>query len=540
MTQTARPRVRSRARFRVDGSGVSFSFSGYLAAISGFARRVPVRDVVRFLVMPLFSDWSLHSRLLTALAAMNIKESTPVQSEALPVLLAGRDAVLFSQTGSGKTLAYLLPALTRMLAAEPAPVPQPGRPATPFALILVPTQELAVQVRDVARGLFLDTERRVLALIGGANPTRQAEQLKKGVDLIVGTPSRVADFLSRGSLSLAQCHILVLDELDRLAEATHRADVVSLFHACRSDRWLIACSATPEQDAKNWVAALMRDPVVIELATNRTLPATLKHQVLVLDPREHLPTLRKLLFHLNPKGAIAFYNRASDIDWLVEKLRHHGVRVAGLHAGMGKIERTETMRAFRAGRLQLLVATELAARGLDLADVSLVLNLDFPHSADNYVHRVGRTARMGREGLAVSFVDPKFVRLLGVMERDLGLVFERPVYRFGEIRLPTPEDTRHEARRHKAQLSRAKERNAKPEDGAGGSQGEGTKKSSLKSDKVAPPSKVAVRQAAKGKARKAARKAKGTWKPARSKSSASTPDEAMTPGAPEPPSGRDG
>jgi ATP-dependent RNA helicase DeaD len=365
----------------------------------------------------------------------------------------------------------------------------------------------------VVKQLLAESGRRVMALIGGANPARQQEQLKLGVEVVVGTPSRVADFVSRGSLGLNLCRAVVFDEVDRLAETTHRADVVALYHACAVERWVVACSATPEPTAKDWCAALMRNPEVIELATSRTLPETLKHQVLILEQREHLPTLRKLLVQLNPEGAIAFFNRTADIDWLVAKLRHHGLRVAGLHAGMGKLERTETMRAFRAGRLQLLVATELAARGLDLGRVSLVLNLDLPHSTDNYVHRVGRTARMGREGLAITFVDPKSVRLLSVLEKELAITFERPVYRFGEIRLPTPEDLRTEARRLKAQAAKAK---AKPPEKKGETEQAQASNKPKKKEKSKPAlSKLASRQAAKGKARKAERKARGLWKPAR-------------------------
>lgn len=494
--------------------------------------------MVRFLAMTEFSTWLLDDRLQVALRKQGIQESTPIQAAALPILLAGRDALLFAQTGSGKTLAYLLPILTRLLAAAAAPVPAPGKPATPTALILVPTQELGVQVRDVVKQLLVDSERRAMALIGGANPARQAEQLKKGVDVVVGTPSRVVDFLGRGSLSLTACRALVLDEVDRLAEATHRADVVALYHATPADRWLVGCSATAEPAAKDWCGQLMRDPEVIELAVSRVLPETLKHQVLILEQREHLPTLRKLLFQLDPAGAIAFFNRTADIDWLVEKLRHHGLRVAGLHAGMGKLERTETMRAFRAGRLQLLVATELAARGLDLAQVSLVLNLDLPQSADNYVHRVGRTARMGREGLAITFVDPKSIRLLGVLEKELGLVFERPVYRFGEIRLPTVADAWREAKRIKARGARTKPADPTAESGEPSAASPSpAKKYAAKpagTPKAGPSGgKAAQRQAAKGKARKAARKARGAWKPAR-KNGSQPPEQADPTGSGEP------
>jgi superfamily II DNA/RNA helicase len=467
--------------------------------------------------MSAVTDFSSVPAFVERLAADGIRVPSPIQALALPVLLGGRDAVLAAQTGSGKTLAYLLPLLAR-LPDPPPPPPAPGRPATPRLVVLVPTQELGMQVREVARRLLEGTERRVVAVIGGANPARQIEALRRGADVLVGTPGRVVDMLGRGALALTACRALVLDEVDRLSEPAHKGDAAAVVLAAPASRQVVAASATVAEEAARWVQGLMRAPEELRAADDMTLPATLRHQVLFVDERDQLPMLRKLVAHLAPTGAIAFFNRSADIDWLVSKLMHHGVRAAGLHAGMNKLARAEAMRAFRAGRLQVLVATELAARGLDLGGVSLVINLDLPRTAVDYAHRVGRTARMGREGTAVTLVDPAEQRFLAVLERELGQTFERPVYVFGELRAPTEQDVRREARKAREQRARDVER---AQQQAAAEAGERPPKK----PKAAPG--PTARQKSKGKARKAQRKASGRWKPAAR--------QAPGPAAPAPP-----
>ncbi|MEB3329660.1 MAG: DEAD/DEAH box helicase [Candidatus Sericytochromatia bacterium] len=471
------------------------------------------------------TDFSSVPAFVERLAADGIQAPSPIQAMALPVLLTGRDAVLAAQTGSGKTLAYMLPLLARLQDPAPAP-PAPGRPATPRLVVLVPTQELGLQVREVARRLLEGTDRRVVAAIGGANPARQVEALRRGADVLVGTPGRVVDMLGRHALSLVACRALVLDEVDRLAEPAHRGDAAAIVLAAPAARQVVAASATVAEEAAHWVQGLMRTPEVLRAAEDLTLPATLRHQVLVVDERDQLPMLRRLVAHLAPTGAIAFFNRSADIDWLVSKLVHHGVRAAGLHAGLNKLARAEAMRAFRAGRLQVLVATELAARGLDLGGVSLVINLDLPRTAADYAHRVGRTARMGREGTAITLVDPAEQRFLAVLERELGLTFERPVYAFGELRAPTEQDARREARKAREQRVRDAER-AQREAAA-----EAGERPPRKPKAVAGPT---ARQKAKGKARKAQRKAAGRWKPAGRQPAEQPPASSAPATLPEPP-----
>lgn len=465
--------------------------------------------------MPTFEELGITPERLAILEAQAIKEPSPIQALTLPVLLEGRDAFIAAQTGSGKTLSYMLPIVERLCAkggASVAPSASSGGScATPYAIVLVPTQELGIQVRDVARGLLEGTGRTVVELIGGANPVRQGEKLKKGADIVVGTAGRVVDFMKKGRLSLARCKSIIFDEADQLIDKAHKADVTTVLTSIPVGRQIVAVSATLGPEIRAWSARYMREPADLEANTKLTLPAGLSHQAFVVDDRDQLPLLRKILVNLDPVGALAFFNRTADIDFMVAKLQHHGVRAAGLHAGIDKHGRAEAMREFKTGKLQLLLATELGARGLDLSAVTLVINLDVPRAPDNYIHRVGRTARMGREGVAITFVDPKEEWVLEKYEKALEITFERPTYMFGELRETTPADIKRVARKERVAEVREAEK-AEP-------------KKKKKEIAKATHSKTAASKA-KGKLRKAERKSQGIWKPADASERAAWPKKA--------------
>lgn len=464
--------------------------------------------------MTTFAELGVAAERAALLAARGIQTPSPIQALSYEPLSAGRDAMLAAQTGSGKTLAYLLPLLARLDAATGGNVitsSQGTHAATPAIVIIVPTQELALQVRDVARSLLEGTGRNVVELIGGANPVRQAEKLKKGADLVVGTAGRMVDFMSRSKLSLLRCRAVVLDEVDQLVDKAHRSDVTSIVEGAPKGRQVVAASATLGDEARRWAGRHMHEPADLQAQVEVQMPVELKHQAIVCDERDQLPTIRKLIAHLNPTGAIAFFNRTNDIDWLVGKLRHHGVRAAGLHSDMTKEARATSMREFRAGKLQLLVATELAARGLDLSGVTIVFNLDLPRGPEHYVHRVGRTARAGRQGTAITLADPKEAWVLEKYEKALALTFERPIYSFGELRDITPVDVRKEAGKAKA---KEKKETARSEFAAAvaKAEAEGLPAPRLKKpkkDKTKGPTDAALD---KGRMRKLERKAAGTFK----------------------------
>ena len=491
-----------------------------------------------------FQDLGIAPDRAERLAARGITTPSPIQALAIPALAGGRDALLAAQTGSGKTLAYLLPALATLEATPRAASVVSGKggmAATPGVLVLVPTQELGMQVRDVARDLLEGSDRTVAELIGGANPQRQADRLKLGADVIVGTAGRVVDFMTRGKLSLARLKVVVLDEVDQLADTAHRPDVASVLAAAAKGRQVIAASATLGDDARKWARGFMKDAADLSAETSLTLPPTLAHQALIADDRDQLPLLRRVLANLKPAGAIAFFNRGADIDWIVQKLVHHGVKAAGLHSGVHKLDRARAMQDFRAGKLQLLVATELAARGLDLGMVTLVFNLDLPRGPEEYVHRVGRTARMGKVGTAITFADPKEAWVLEKLEKRLGIAFERPVYSHGELREATAVDHRIDARkaREKAKKEEVRTAHKKAVEAA---ELEGLPAPRLKKPKKDAGPKLTANQKAKGKARKEQRKASGTWKPAaprptgpRPERPKAAPPAAEGPEAPQPP-----
>lgn len=438
--------------------------------------------------MPTFADSGVSAERAARLAAQGITEPSPVQAAALPPQFEGRDALVEAPTGTGKTLAYLLPLLARV---EQTPVE--GTPAPPTALVLVPTPELAMQVRDVARGLWTGAQADVVAIAGGGNPARQAETLKKGPRVVIGTPGRLLEFVKNKKLLLGALSVLVADEVDLLLDQGNRGDVELVLKQAPAAAQRVFVSATLGPEAETWAEQLLKTPALVRV-DEATLPATIQHVAFVVEPREKLPFVRKLVAHYAPVGAIAFANRNEAIPELVSKLRYHQVRAAGLHGAARKHERAAVMRDFRQGKLQLLVASDLAARGLDLSEVSVVFNLDLPTDAQHYVHRVGRTGRMGREGLAITVVSPQEAFVLEKLEKALGIHFERPVYFHGEVRERTEGDAKREAAKARTK--------AKPKPA------EAPKKNAK-----APSAK----QVAKGKARKAKRKAAGVGKWAKPK-----------------------
>lgn len=465
--------------------------------------------------MTTFTSLGLTPEREAQLARHQITTPSPVQASAIPPLLAGKDALIQSQTGSGKTLAYLLPMLARL---------DPDKPGVQ-GLVLVPTQELGIQVRDVAKLLLEGTGMTVAVLIGGANFARQAEALNKGPKIVVGTPGRIVDFMIKRRLDLTKVRTTVVDEADQLFDEGNAASVEKVLKGTPPSGQRAFVSATLGTQATAWAEKLMKSPEKLLVVPETTLPETLKHVAFLVDKREKIEYVRRLVRHYNPVGALAFVRKGEEIDWLVEKLKFHQMRVAGLHGGMGKKERTEAMRDFKAGKLQLLVCTELAARGLDLSGVSLVLNWELPPDPQGYTHRVGRTARMGREGTAITLADPKEAFVLNKLEKALAITFERPVFAHGEVREKTEKDARKEKLREKAKVKKATEKDERK----AAAEASGRKLTKPKKVKEKGPTEKAV---SKGKARKAKRKAVGAFKPAAKPQGAEKPQRAPRPEAP--------
>jgi ATP-dependent RNA helicase DeaD len=341
--------------------------------------------------LPSFAEAGVSPRTLAALSAQGITEPVQVQTEAIPALLAGRDVVMEAQTGSGKTLAYLIPLVEKLPRGGPGP----------RAMVVTPTRELALQVEKVLRGLSGDL--RTTVLYGGVGYATQRLALKRGVDVVVGTPGRIIDMLGQGKLSLSRIQYLVLDEADEMLDAGFAPSVEKILGLTYEPQTVLASATMP-----SWVTRMVEkhtnDPVQVRLESNHA--DLLEHGLLRVDREQKLQTLSRLL-RRHVGSAIIFGRTKHGVKKLNHSLRQMGHNSVELQGDLSQLVRDRTMDSFRAGRSQILVATNVAARGIDVDSVGLVVNFELPDSAQWLTHRVGRTARMGELGRALTFVTPE-------------------------------------------------------------------------------------------------------------------------------------
>lgn len=366
-----------------------------------------------------FSDYTLDDRLLRALAEQGVDEPTAVQAAVLPLALAGGDVLASAATGSGKTLAYLLPALQRLLA-------RPGRNAL-GALILSPTRELAKQINKTFGELARYTSLRSTLLTGGADLAYQASVLRKLPDLVVATPGRLLEHIERRNIDFADLQLLVLDEADRVLEMGFGNDVITIAGHCPRERQTLLFSATLNHKGLAPVRdVLLREPQTVQMDPPRQVNADIRQQVILSDDMTHkLRQLEWLLAHEASERTLVFANTREQVDAINNHLLPRQIPTAALHSERSQDDRAKTLARFRNGRLRVLVATDVAARGLDIEGLDLVVNFSVPRSGDDYIHRVGRTGRAGSEGLAITFVNAGEWNLMASIERYLKQQAER-------------------------------------------------------------------------------------------------------------------
>ncbi|MGZ4546827.1 MAG: DEAD/DEAH box helicase [Blastococcus sp.] len=362
-----------------------------------------------------FEDLGLRPELLSALAALGYEEPTPIQREAIPPLVEGRDLLGQAATGTGKTAAFALPVLQRLTAV--------GRGTAPSALVLVPTRELAVQVSEALHRYGRELGARVLPVYGGAPIVRQLRALEGGVDVVVATPGRALDLVNRGSLRLGEVVTVVLDEADEMLDMGFADDLESLLGETPEQRQTVLFSATMPRRLDSLVRRHLTDPVRISLGRERTEPgeAPRVRQTAYVVPRAAKPAaLGRILDVEAPTAAIVFCRTREEVDSLTETLNGRGYRAEALHGGMSQEQRDRVMGRLRAGTADLLVATDVAARGLDIDQLTHVVNYDVPSAPEAYVHRIGRVGRAGREGVAITLAEPREHRQLKTIERVAG------------------------------------------------------------------------------------------------------------------------
>ncbi|WP_042163833.1 DEAD/DEAH box helicase [Paenibacillus gorillae] len=377
-----------------------------------------------------WNEMGLLKPLVDKLAASDIKEPTVIQADAIPVLLEGKDVSARSQTGTGKTLAYLLPMLQQL---------KPSSKAVQ-GVILAPTQELAMQIVRVAESYAEPLGLRVQQLIGGAALKRQVEKLKLHPQLVIGTPGRIHELLKLRKLKLHDVRSVVIDEADQVFELGSTREVEAILFAMGSERQIAFFSATYPDQMARFEGRWMNDPVRIQIAPQHRVSETIDNYYLVSDKRDKTDTARRLLRLLNPKSALLFLNATDNIANWESKLSYEGFNVETLYGDADKQRRSATLARFRDGRCQLLLATDVAARGLDIEGLPLVIQLDPAVDADHYVHRAGRTGRMGKSGTVVSIITPQELFIMDKFRKQLGIELpEKAMYRG---KLMTPEEAR--------------------------------------------------------------------------------------------------
>lgn len=365
-----------------------------------------------------FTGLGIHEALAAKLADYGITEPSPVQAECIPAALEGRDVLAQSQTGTGKTLAYLLPLLQNIDAEA----------KTLQGLILAPTQELAMQIVREAEKYGESLGVRVQALIGGAAIKRQLERLKLHPQLIVGTPGRIREIVALRKLKLHTVRTVVVDEVDQMFQLGGTADLEHILRGTLRERQLLFLSATINPEIRALSGKEMRDPVEVGIEPEHRTSKSVEHLYFISD-RDKIDTLRRVIRHYDPARSIVFINNTADIAEVEAKMNFVGLSAGALYGDADKTVRSVTLRKFREGKIRVLVATDVAARGLDIEELSLVVNLDPPIDSEHYVHRVGRTGRMGRKGLAVSIIAPKEQFIMRKFSRELGIdISERGLF----------------------------------------------------------------------------------------------------------------
>jgi ATP-dependent RNA helicase DeaD len=359
-----------------------------------------------------FASLGLAAPLVEAVVALGYEEPTPIQREAIPVLLTGRDVLGQAETGTGKTAAFALPMLHRIAEA-------PGPRGATLGLVLVPTRELAIQLSEAVHKYSKKTGARVVPLYGGASMEQQIRALKHGAEIVVATPGRALDHLRRGTLSLDALRCLVLDEADEMLDMGFAEELEAILAVTPKERQTALFSATLPARILRIAERHLRDPARITIARAKAAPGKLPRvrQVAYVVARAHKPAaLGRVLDMEDPASALVFCRTRLEVETLVETLNAHGYRAEALHGGLVQRQRDRVMGRFRSGEVDLLVATDVAARGLDIEHLSHVVNYDVPATAEAYVHRIGRTGRVGRAGVAITLAEPREHRLLRSIE----------------------------------------------------------------------------------------------------------------------------
>ena len=362
-----------------------------------------------------FDELPLLPQLLAAVKACGYETPTPIQRDTIPTVLAGKDVLGCAQTGTGKTAAFALPILQRLYQERPA-----GKTRNIRALILTPTRELALQIQEnfVAYGKGLPL--RSCVIFGGVGQQPQVEQLKRGVDILVATPGRLNDLIGQGFISLAKIEIFVLDEADRMLDMGFIHDVKKVIALLPEKRQTLFFSATMPAEVEKLAMSILKDPVSVKVDPVSSTVDTIEQNLYLVDKANKKHLLADLLRRPEVESALVFTRTKHGADRVVRELSREGIQARAIHGDKSQGARQEALAQFKQGKIHVLIATDIAARGIDIAGLSHVFNYDLPHEPESYVHRIGRTGRAGHEGVAVSFCCIDEMKDLKAIEKLIG------------------------------------------------------------------------------------------------------------------------
>ncbi|MFO6418959.1 DEAD/DEAH box helicase [Hylemonella sp. W303a] len=379
-----------------------------------------------------YADLTLAEPLKRAVAEMGYETMTPIQAQAIPVVLAGQDVMGAAQTGTGKTAAFSLPLLQRLLKHENASTSPARHPVR--ALVLLPTRELADQVAQQVKMYAKYTHLRSAVVFGGMDMKPQTLELKKGVEVLVATPGRLLDHIEAKNAVLNQVEYVVLDEADRMLDIGFLPDLQRILSHLPKQRTTLLFSATFSPEIKRLASSYLQNPITIEVARSNATATTVEQHFYSVGEDDKRHALRQVLRDKNLKQAFVFVNSKLGCARLARALERDGLKTAALHGDKSQDERLKALDAFKKGEVDLLVCTDVAARGLDIKDVPAVFNIDIPFNAEDYVHRIGRTGRAGAQGVAVSFVSPRDVKSVAEIEKLIKTKIEIEPIEFEEDR----------------------------------------------------------------------------------------------------------
>ena len=377
-----------------------------------------------------FAQLQLAAPLARAVADLGYVSMTPIQAQAIPVVLQGRDVMGAAQTGTGKTAAFSLPLLQRMLKHENSSTSPARHPVR--ALVLLPTRELADQVAQAIKAYAQHTHLRCAVVFGGMDMKPQSLELKKGVEILVATPGRLLDHIEAKNAILNQVEYVVLDEADRMLDIGFLPDLQRILSYLPKERTTLLFSATFSGEIKRLASSYLQDPVTIEVARSNATASTVEQHFYSVGDDDKRHALHQILKQRGLKQAFVFVNSKLGCARLARSLEREGLKTAALHGDKSQDERLKALDAFKKGEVDLLVCTDVAARGLDIKDVPAVFNFDIPFNAEDYVHRIGRTGRAGASGLAVNFVSKSDVRLVADIEKLIKTKIELEAIEFDE------------------------------------------------------------------------------------------------------------